>query len=142
MRRLAVLGLLAVAAIALVARRGRRRPPPSGPLEPRPQQQALPPAPRFLSVRWTLVEAPDGEPELAIRYERSEHMALDRIDVQETATQVFVTVLARWTPPAGGWLVWNVETDATVALNRPLGDRELVHAPVDGEDAQPPPLYP
>jgi hypothetical protein len=67
-------------------------------------------------------------------------MELDRVDAQETPTQVFVTVLMRWRPPAGGWFALEQRDEAVVPLAQPLGERELVHAPVDGPDHAP--LYP
>ena len=56
-------------------------------------------------------------------------MELDRVDAQETPTQVFVTVLMRSRAPAGGWFAFAREHEAVVPLARPLGERELVHAP-------------
>lgn len=138
MRRPAVLvslALLIAAGVLLV--RGRRRTEHA--VAPAPERPALPPAPRFLSVPWTLLDAPAERSELAIRYSASEQMELDRIDAQETPTQVFVTVIVRWTPPAGGSFASRRETDATVELSRPLGERELIHAPDDlaGPEAGP-----
>jgi hypothetical protein len=138
MRRPAVLVSLALLlAAGVLALRSRRRPHQA--VVPAPAAPALPPGPRFLSVPWTLVDAPAERGELAIRYASAEHMQLDRIDAQETPTQVFVTVLVRWSPPAGGWFASQRETDATVALTRPLGERELIHAPDDlvSPDARP-----
>ncbi|MBS1868903.1 MAG: hypothetical protein JSS99_04515 [Actinobacteria bacterium] len=147
-RRVVIVPLLALAGL-LLARRLRRRRAAGAPLAARPPQPALAPtaapdAPgsRFVSVPWTLVEAPADEPSLAIRYRSDEHMELDRIDAQETPTQVFVTVLTRWSPPAGGWVALGREQDAVVRLSAPLGARELVHAAVDGEEPGEPPLYP
>lgn len=96
---------------------------------------------RFVSVPWTLVAAPADEPRLTIRHAADEHMQLDRVDAQETPTQVFVTVLMRWRPPAGGRFAFEREQEAVVPLAHPLGERELVHAPVDLEPSDPP-LYP
>jgi hypothetical protein len=120
---------LLVAAAALALRRRRATPNPL-PQSPAPLP-ALPPGPRFVSVDWTLVEAIEDGARLAIRYECLPDMELDRIDVQETPTQVFVTVLMRWQPPAGGWFVSPEQRDARVELGRPLGERELIHAPSD-----------
>lgn len=88
--------------------------------------------PRFVSVAW----APNPDPppsdaaEVTIGFALvSGQMRLDRVDVRETASQVFVTVLAWWEPAAGA-----AGTDAcveTISLERPLGDRALVHAPLD-----------
>jgi hypothetical protein len=118
MRRLAVLASLALAAaVVLLARRRRGWAP--APVAAAPAAPALPPAPSFVSVPWTLVEAPADTPELRIR-----PAAAGRVDVQETPTQVFVTVIA-------GSPAVAAEQDATVVLGRPLGERELIHAPVD-----------
>jgi hypothetical protein len=145
---------LALLAAALLARRRWRRRAATAPLTASPEQPpraAAAVATRFVSVPWTLVEASASEPHLTIRYHDDEHMELDRIDAQETPTQVFVTVLMRWSPPAGGWFARRREHDALVRLSGPLGGRELVHAPVDlddpdaargdGEPSEPP-LYP
>ena len=141
MRRPAVLASLGLLlAAGLLALRGRRRAPQAVP--PAPALPALPPAPRFLSVPWTLVDAPAERGELAIRYSATEHMELDRIDAQETPTQVFLTVLVRWSPPGGGWFAARRETDATVELSRPLGARELIHAPDDLAILDAGPVYP
>lgn len=91
----------------------------------------------FRSVAWALL---DGQPaadatELRIGFSLiARRESLARVDVRETASQVFVTVLARREAPAPG-----AETgpacaearQATVALDQPLGDRTLVHAPVE-----------
>jgi hypothetical protein len=140
---LASLALLLAAAVALARRRRRGvRPLPAPP----PAPPALPPGPRFVSIAWTLVAAPAERAELTLRYASTEHMELDRVDAQETPTQVFVTVLMRRRPPAGGSLAWEPEHEATVALSAPLAGRELVHAPVDleapAEGPGDPPLYP
>jgi hypothetical protein len=136
MRRLALLAPIAVLAAVLLVRHRRRR-AADAPLGPAPQPPALavlPEGPRFVSVPWSLAApAPEDRAELAITYRCSEQMELDRVDAQETPTQVFVTVIARWRPPAGGWFAWEQERDATVSLTRPLGERELLHAPVDEE---------
>jgi hypothetical protein len=140
MRRLAVLAPLAVLAVVLLVRSRRRR-RLDAPPEPPPAPAALPEGPRFVSAPWRLTtEASEDRAELSIRYRGGEHMELDRIDVQETPTQVFVTVLMRWRPPAGGRLAWDREHDATAPLSRPLGARELLHAPVDEPTG--PPVYP
>jgi hypothetical protein len=151
MRRRAVLASLTLLAAALLLRRRRRRaqgalappvpPPPLGP------PAALEAAPRFVSVPWTLVDAPPERAELTLRYACAERMELDRVDAQETPTQVFVTVLARWRPPARAQPAWRREREATVPLSTPLGSRALVHAPTDldaagGEQPGARPLYP
>ena len=131
-RRLTALLLLVLAAVVVVLRRRARAAVLPAPVAERP---ALPAAQSFLSVPWTLVEAPEDAAELAIRAEIAERLTLDRVDVQETPTQVFVTVLVRpqaAAEPAGE----HGATDTTVTLSRPLGERELIHAPAD------PPLYP
>jgi hypothetical protein len=132
MRRLVALALLVLAALVVVRRRLARAPALAPPAA---EPVALLPAPSFLSIPWTLVDAPQDAGELAIRTEIGPSLTLDRIDVQETPTQVFVTVLVRprtaAEPAAPGGA-----TDATVTLSRPLGARELIHAPAD------PPLYP
>jgi len=93
-----------------------------------------------VSVPWELLAAPADEPSLTIRYRSDEQIELDRIDAQETPTQVFVTALMRRRLPAGGGFADAEEHEALVPLSRPLGERELVHAPVD-EPGGPPP-YP
>ena len=111
----------------------------------------LEPGAHFVSVPWTLVESDPADPRLRIHCRGDEHMELDRVDAQETPTQVFVTVLMRWSPPAGGGGLasWQ-QHEVVVSLSSPLGTRELVHTPVDvdttGEPAgggpSAPPLYP
>lgn len=139
MRRLVVLLSIALLAGALLARRRRRRVPHTSLAGDAPAAR-LASAVRFVSVPWELVTAPADEPALTIRYQGDEHMELDRLDAQETPTQVFVTVLMRWRPPAGGWFAYAHDHEAVVPLAQPLGDRELVHAPVDEPGG--PPLYP
>jgi hypothetical protein len=151
MRRLAVLASLAAIAIALLARRRARTAPAGGPLAGPPRSApaaALAVPADFVSVPWTLADAPADRRELALRYACDASMVLDRVDAQETPTQVFVTVLMRRTAAAGGAAPRREEREATVQLSAPLGDRELVRAPVD-EDPPPaadeptvPPLYP
>lgn len=140
MRRPAFLLSLVAVVGALLLRRRRRRAAGGSLGAPAPAPPLAPAATgvRFVSVPWTLVEAPETEPRLTIRYRDDEHMELDRLDAQETPTQVFVTVLMRWRPPAGGWFAYAREHEATVTLSGPLGPRELVHAPVD--EPGPPPL--
>ena len=142
MRRLALVVPLALLAAVLLARRRRRGAAPLAPAPERPAISSLPAGPRFVSVPWTLVEAPEDRAELTIRHRGAEHMELDRIDAQETPTQVFVTVLMAWRPPAGGRFAWAEEREAAVPLSRPLGERELLHAPVDDDVPEDPPLYP
>jgi hypothetical protein len=98
------------------------------------------PAPRFVSVPWTLAideaQARDRT-EIPITYTLlGDRMELDRIDVRETASQVFVTVLAQWSPPDGGRVLYGVAREGTLRLERPLGDRAVVHAPDDLADLQ------
>jgi hypothetical protein len=102
---------------------------------------------RFVSVPWTVVESDPTSEQLRICCAADEHMELDRVDAQETPTQVFVTALMHWNPPTGA----NVrQHEAVVSLSSPLGTRELVHTPVDVDtpdrpaDGEPsaPPLYP
>lgn len=105
---------------------------------------------RFVSVPWTLVESDPADPHLRIACAADEHMELDRVDAQETPTQVFVTVLMRWSPPAGDSFAGSQQHEAVVSLSSPLGTRELVHTPVDvdtksdpaGGGPSAPPLYP
>ena len=98
--------------------------------EPAPGSPGSP----FRSVAWELL---DGEPsaeaaELRIGFSLvGRHESLARVDVRETASQVFVTVLARFDPPEGGWFAYAEAHQATIALQAPLGDRALVHAPAD-----------
>jgi hypothetical protein len=153
-RRVVIVPILLLAS-ALVARRRRRRRmrAASTPLAAPPLEAPvalLEPGARFVSVPWTLVEADPADPRLRIRCHGDEHMELDRVDAQETPTQVFVTVLMRWCPPAGGWFAGSQQHEAVVSLSRPLGTRELVHTPVDvdttgeptGGGPSTPPLYP
>jgi hypothetical protein len=129
MRRLTALVLFLLAAVVVLRRRLARTAGLPAPIAERP---ALAAAPSFLSVPWTLVDAPADAAELAIQADVAAPLTLDRIDVQETPTQVFVTVLAR--PAAGD--AEPGDGAAVVSLSRPLGERELIHAPAD------PPLYP
>lgn len=148
MRRPALIVSILLLAGALLIRLRRRRATVSldgrAPLRPLTAPAAALPAAatdtRFVSVPWELVAAPDDEPALTIGYRSDERMELDRIDAQETPTQLFVTVLMRWRPPAGGSFALAEEHQATIPLSRPLGERELVHAPVDEPSDRP--LYP
>lgn len=103
---------------------------------------AAPAPPRFLSVPWTLVAPPGGDTELEIAFARNAHEVLDRVDVQETPTQVFVTVIVRWRPHEPGPFAAETEETASVTLARPLGDRELVHGAIDVDERDGGPLYP
>jgi hypothetical protein len=154
-RRAAVLLPIAVLAGALLAWRRRRaravRAPLAGPASPQPVASprpvaSLPAGDRFLSVAWTLVAAPPDRAELTVRYVGGPELEPDRFDAQETPTQVFVTVLMRRAERMGDAAQGRRELEAVVALSRPLGERELVHAPVDlpapgGEQPGDPPLY-
>ena len=149
MRIRSVLVPIALLAGALLAWRRRRAHAAPTPLAapPRIEPVALLEAPsRFVSIPWTLAAAPEDRAELRLRYACTEQMELDRVDVQETPSQVFVTVLMRWQPPAGGWFAWERQHEAVVALSGPLGSRALVHAPVDvaapGDEPEDRPLYP
>jgi len=109
---------------------------PGSPAADEPAGKAAPIAPSpFRSVAWTLLDgdpAPDAT-ELRIGFSLvARYESLARIDVRETASQVFVTVLSRFEPPAGGWFAYAEAHKATVALEAPLGDRALVHAPAQG----------
>ena len=140
MRRPALLLSILLLAGALLMRRRRRAAQRALAADPAAAPLAAPPGARFVSVPWELVAAPPDEPFLTIRYRAGEHMELDRIDAQETPTQLFLTVLMRWQPPAAGRLAVADEREAVVPLSGPLGERELVHAPVD--EAGDRPLYP
>jgi hypothetical protein len=151
-RRVVIVPLLLLAGV-LLARRRRRARIATTPLAAPPRDAPialLEPGARFVSVPWTLVEADPTEPRLRIRCSGDQQMELDRIDAQETPTQVFVTVLMRRHSPAGGRFALEEEHEAVVSLSSPLGTRELVHTPVDVEppsepaDGGPsaPPLYP
>jgi hypothetical protein len=143
-----------LAAALLARRRLRRQRVAAAPLPASPQAPPLAltePISRFVSVPWTLVEASTSEPRLTIRFHDDDYTEFDRIDAQETPTQVFVTVLMHWRPPAGGWFAVQRAHEASVPLSRPLGERELVHAPLDhgvpgaepdGGGSGAPPLYP
>jgi len=158
MRRRVVSAALVVAALggaALV--RGRRRaarvvthgdhpaiPEATGDRAMLPQPQVEPepsvimePTPRFLSIPWST--SPDPPPPSATELQlhctlTSPAMELARVDVRETASQVFVTVLARWRPRAEELQpsdAADLKRTATATLKAPLGDRALVHAPHD-----------
>lgn len=149
MRRPALFVSILLLASALLIRRRRRQAPPrvlsvtpaAAPLDP--SATALAPAAagmRFVSVPWELIAAPADEPYLTISYRSDVHMELDRIDAQETPTQLFVTVLMQRRATAGARFRAADEHQAVVPLSRPLGERELVHAPVDEPNDRP--LYP
>jgi hypothetical protein len=148
MRRLAFLAALAALAGALLAR--RRRTPATAPLTAAPGAPSVA-APhdeaRFVSVAWVLAAPPGEHPELTIRCHQDDALALDRVDVQETPTQVFVTAIAR-RDRSGPADPPRKPTQETAALSRPLGERELIATPVDAGpeqlDAGPgaPPVYP
>ena len=151
-RRLAILPIALLAGVLIVRRlRARAARTPLAPSPPQPPLAPAEPVARFVSVPWTLVAAPADDACVTLRYRADEHMELDRVDAQETPTQVFVTVLMSWQPPAGGWFALVREHEATITLSGPLGGRELVHAPVDevladaesaGGRPDAPPLYP
>lgn len=110
-------------------------------------------APRFLSIPWST--HPDPPPPTATELQihctlTSPAMELARVDVRETASQVFVTVLARWRPvapasppdppdaaPPAEARAPDLERTATATLKAPLGDRALVHAPHDDTPRSP-----
>ncbi len=148
MRRGAVLPGLIVLAIGVVLVRLRRMRanraavPVTGPAPAVPLPAETPATPRFLSVPWQLVAPPGEDAELTISFARNAHEQLDRVDVQETPTQVFVTVIVHWRLHAAGTFTAETEETATVPLNRPLGDRELVHGATDVDDRGGRPLYP
>ena len=149
MRRGTVIPGLVVLAIGVLLVRLRRAradrvptPVTEAPAPPSLPVAAEPLAPRFLSVPWQLVAPPDDGTELEIRFARNGHEALDRVDVQETPTQVFVTVIVHWRPHVVGSFAAETEETATVALDRPLGNRELIHGATDLDDAGARPLYP
>jgi hypothetical protein len=95
---------------------------------------------RFLSIPWSPHPDPPPAATTELRLHctlTAEGMELARVDVRETASQVFVTVLARWSPaaPGGGDTADEPPTgrkrEATATLREPLGERTLVHAPHD-----------
>ena len=146
MRRRAVIAPIVLLAGALLAWRRRRAHAARTPLGSRPAAPrvsnvpaaaaplAAPPPPagsRFVSVPWTLAAALADRAELTIRYACDERLELDRVDAQETPTQVFVTVLLRRRSAAANSAGERQEYETTVALSAPLGVRELVHAPDD-----------
>ncbi len=105
MRRRVLIAPILLLAGVLLARRHRRMRAASAPLVAPPPQAPvalLEPAARFVSVPWTLVATDPADPHLRIRCRSDEHMELDRVDAQETPTQVFVTALMRWRPPTDG----------------------------------------
>ena len=149
MRRIAAVGTLAVLAWALLARRRQRRAVTPLPAQPGPEPESLaapaPDAP-FASVAWTLATPPGKRSELAIRCHQDDALVLDRVEVQETPTQVFLTAIAR-REPLGPGEPPREHAHATVALSRPLGERELIPTPVDAGPAPSagpgaPPVYP
>jgi len=151
-RRVLIVPVLLLAGV-LLARQRRRMLRTTAPLAAPPQHTPvalLESAARFVSVPWTVVASDPDDSRLRIRCAADEHMELDRVDAQETPTQVFVTALMRWHPPAGGWFASVRQHGAVVTLSSPVGTRELVHTPVDVEisgeplDGEPsaPPLYP
>lgn len=149
MRRRSLLVPIALLAGALLTwrrLRGRTAPAPLGAPTERPPVALIELPFRFMSVPWTLVDAPEDRPELRLRYTSGEHMELDRVDAQETPTQVFVTVLVRLRAADAPQLGEPAEQQATATLSAPLGTRALVHAPVDldapHESPSSPPLYP
>src|SRR6185312_6711372 len=79
-------------------RRAPISPPPAALPPPTPPP---PPDSPFVSVPWTLVAAREDRAELTIRYAVHPRLELDRVDAQETPTQVFVTVLMRPRAAAG-----------------------------------------
>ncbi len=94
--------------------------------------------PRFLSIPWsgpTPIRPRRRRPSCSCHCTlTSTAMELARVDVRETASQVFVTVLARWRPLDAGRDTQpepDLKRTATAALKSPLGDRALVHAPHD-----------
>jgi hypothetical protein len=109
-----------------------RNPTPSGP-EPANSASAT----RFLSIPWSPHPDPPPPETIELRLHctlTAESMELARVDVRETASQVFVTVLARWAPapePADAPSPTGRKREATATLREPLGDRTLVHAPHD-----------
>jgi hypothetical protein len=161
MRRRAVIASIVVVAAALLVWR-RRRARARAPLGAAPvaqpvtapasrAQPAASPAPsgsRFVSVPWTLVAAPADRAELTLRYAVDPQLELDRVDAQETPTQVFVTVLMRpCGPDASAPAAPPQKCEATVPLSGPLGTRTLIHAPADppvraGGELSDPPFYP
>jgi len=167
MRRRAVLAPIVLAAAALLAWRRRRArlraslgaapaaPPVTAPAAPpvtlpAPTAPSPPPESRFVSVPWTLVAAPADRAELTVRYAARARLELDRVDAQETPTQVFVTVLMRPCATAADASAPATQPrarEATVSLSGPLGARALIHAPADppapgGGEPSGPPLYP
>jgi hypothetical protein len=150
MRRDAAFAVAAAVAAAAALRRRRRTAAPQpatspAPAMPRPASPPTPAeaaAPRFLSVGWALVEAPAERAALTIAYELDERVQLDRVDVRETPTQVFITVLVRAAAPAARPHASATRAEATVPLSRPLGSRELIHAPTDPGEATAAPVYP
>jgi hypothetical protein len=152
MRRVLALGLVVALALAVHARRRRRAAAPAHGGDRQSSRAAgdgakapaqAPPAPaahdaapsHFVSVPWVPRGAAGDGGELRIRYRASAQMELDRVDVQETDTQVFVTVLMRAEARSGSPLGDEIEADASARLQRPLADRELVHAPLDWSGA-------
>ncbi|HEY4280817.1 MAG TPA: hypothetical protein VGM91_21545 [Conexibacter sp.] len=141
MRRRALLMLLAaLATLVAVWQRSRRRAAAmlAGAQvehERRPASRSY--ASRFRSLGWSLLDEPIGPTatELRIGFDLlAKQMELDRIDVRETPSQVFVTVLARVVTASGDGASAAASAEAheaTVSLSAPLNDRELVHAPTD-----------
>jgi len=101
--------------------------PDPAPVEPPPLAHDLP----FVSVPWTLADAPADRAELTVRFAGHPQLALDRVDARETPSHVFVTVLMRKRAAGAAGDETPQGHKATVALSGPLGARELVHAPAD-----------
>lgn len=95
---------------------------------------------RFLSIPWSPHPDPPPADTTELRLHctlTAEGMELARVDVRETASQVFVTVLARWSPVAAGGDAsadkppTGRKREAIATLREPLGERALVPAPHD-----------
>lgn len=94
---------------------------------------------RFLSIPWSPHPDPPPPETTELRLHctlTADGMELARVDVRETDSQVFVTVLARWEPADEEPRPTPTREEgrkrqAVARLARPLGERALVHAPHD-----------
>ncbi len=132
MRRVLAFGLVLALALVTRARRRRTAIAPGAPAALPPPLPSLPAAngdERFVSVPWVALDPAPGRDELLVRYRAPAAATLDRVDVQETDTQLFVTVLVRTHTQALD--AGATEATARVALRAPLGERALVPAPLD-----------
>jgi hypothetical protein len=123
-----VAGVLLV--LASVAACGGSDEPPAPAAAPAPSTPASEPQTREISVPWRLAGA-DGTL-LEIRVAGGGCVSFQNVDVRETARTVTIKAVAVQDVTPGVVCSAEVTTEqAPTALQRPLGKRKLVHAPVD-----------